>query len=197
MKTLTAGAASAGLLLFSLAGGAQAHLVLFQGTFAPEATSATGSGTLSLEYDEHGHTLHINASFSGLSGNTNNAHIHCCTATPGTGTAGIALATSGILPDFPLGVKSGTYTRLIELNSTSSYSASFVTASGGTAGAAEARLIANLLSQQAYLNIHTSTFGGGEIRAFVTAVPEPATWLTMALGLGLVGVLARRRIAAQ
>ena len=31
------------------------------------------------------------ASFSGLSGTTTVAHIHCCTASPGTGTIGVAV----------------------------------------------------------------------------------------------------------
>ena len=42
--------------------------------------------------------------------------------------------------------------------------------------------------------IHTSTFGTGEIRSFVTVVPEPATYGMMMLGLvGLGGILRRRR----
>lgn len=172
---------------------AQAHLTQFTGTFAPEATGATGSGTLQLEWDEDGHTLNIVASFAGLSGVTTTAHIHCCTPAANSGTAGVALATGGILPGFQLGVSSGTYTRLIDLASTNSYSAGFVTASGGTAAGAEARLMANLTSGQAYFNIHSSTFGGGEIRAFVTQVPEPGTWAMMALGLAAVAGVARRR----
>lgn len=188
-KTLTA------LAIAGLATGAQAHLTIFQGTFAPEVSGATGTGTLYMEYDEHDHTLFIDASWSGLSGNTNNAHIHCCTAVPGTGTAGVALATGGILPGFPLGVKAGTYTRTIDLTLTTSYGGSFLTGSGGTAAGAETRLISNLVSGQAYFNIHTTTFGGGEIRSFVSVVPEPATTALMLAGLAACGIAARRRSA--
>lgn len=187
MKSLIA------LLALTLATAAQAHLTFFSGTFAPEAVGATGSGTLSMEYDEDAHTLFIDAAWSGLSGTTNNAHIHCCTALPNTGTAGVALATGGILPDFPLGVSAGTYTKLIDLGMTTSYSAGFVSTSGGTALGAEQRLMANLASGNAYFNIHSTTFGGGEIRTFATVVPEPGTWALMALGLAAVGGVARRR----
>lgn len=176
-----------------LATAAQAHIQQFAGTFAPEVPGATGTGTLYMEYDDEGDTLYINATFSGLSGNTNNAHIHCCTATPNTGTAGVALAKSGLLPNFPLGVKSGQYIQVIDLSDPLNYGGAFLSASGGTAAAAEARLMANLASGNAYFNIHSTTFGGGEIRAFVTAVPEPGTWAMMALGLAGVGALARRR----
>ncbi len=193
MKTLFATA----VLTFATA--AQAHLTFFSGTFAPEATGATGTGTLSMEYDDEGRTLYINATWSGLSGTTTTAHIHCCTATPNNGTAGVALATGGILPGFPLGVSSGSYTQLIDLSSTSNYSSGFVTSSAGFGGltdpdeAAQARLIANLSSGQAYFNIHSTAFTSGEIRTFVTAVPEPGSWAMLALGLAGIAGIARRR----
>jgi hypothetical protein len=200
VNALTTSVATAALML-SFSGAAQAHLTVFQGTFAPEAPGATGSGTLMLEYDHDGHTLLIDAVWSGLSGTTTNAHIHCCTASPGSGTAGVALARSdvqpNILPNFPLGITSGSYQKVIDLTSTSNYSNTFLANSGGTAAGAEARLIANLTTQNAYFNIHTSTFGGGEIRAFVTAVPEPSTWISMLRGLGLVGGIVRRRVCVS
>ena len=60
MNALTTSVATAALML-SFSGAAQAHLTVFQGTFAPEAPGATGSGTLMLEYDHDGHTLLIDA----------------------------------------------------------------------------------------------------------------------------------------
>lgn len=190
MKTLLV------LSLIGFAAASQAHSTLFEGSFVPEgAGGRTGSGTLSMDYDEDGHTLLINATFSGLSGTTTTAHIHCCTALPNTGTAGVALGQQpeNRLPGFTLGIKSGTYTRVIDLTLANQYSATFLTASGGTTALAETRLINGLKSGNAYFNIHTSTFGGGEIRAFVTQVPEPGTYAMMLAGVGVLGWAARRK----
>ncbi len=184
-----------------LASVAHAHSTQWVGTFVPEQPGATGSGSLLLEYDDEANTLLLNASFSGLSGNTTIAHIHCCNAVPLTGTSGVALAGSttpggqATLVNFPIGVRAADYAQIMDLGAASSYSATFVTASGGTANGARDRLLANLTSGQAYFNIHTSTFGGGEIRAFVTLVPEPGTWALMAAGLAVVAGLARRKRA--
>ena len=152
---------------------AQSAITVFSGTFIPEGGGGrTGTGTLSMQYDNVAHTLAINATFSGLSGTTSTAHIHCCTPTPGTGTGSVALATGGILPGFPLGVQSGAYLQTIDLTLTSNYGGSFVTASGGTAAGAELALINGLTAQTAYFNIHSNTFLAGEIRTFVTVVPD-------------------------
>ena len=64
---------------------------------------------------------------------------------------------------------------------------------GGTAASAEAALFAGLNSGQAYLNLHTTAFPGGEIRGQFAAVPEPGTWALMITGFGLVGATLRRR----
>ena len=181
------------LALFLLAGPALAHSIDFTGAFAAEASGATGTGSLSLEYDTDGHTLLIDASWSGLSGTTTIAHIHCCTTAPGSGTAGIALGTGTPLnlPAWPVGVTSGSYLHVIDLTDPAMYSATFLTSSGGTATGAEQSLIANLTSRNAYFNIHSSTFPSGEIRTFVSVVPEPTTAGLLVTGLAAL-VWARR-----
>jgi hypothetical protein len=44
-----------------------------------------------------------------------------------------------------------------------------------------------------YFNIHTSTFGGGEIRGQILPVPEPSTLVLVALGLSGLAVWRERR----
>ena len=138
---------------------------LYTATLAPEAVGAQGSGTAFVDFDTTSHQLHIEATFSGLSGNTTAAHIHCCTAAPLTGNAGVATTTPSFL-GFPLGVTAGTFVGDFDTTLTSSFNSSFVTANGGTAAGAEAALAAGMAAGKTYLNIHTTTFGGGEIRGF-------------------------------
>jgi hypothetical protein len=60
-------------------------------------------------------------------------------------------------------------------------------------GTTLAAQINNLLTGHAYINFHTTQFGGGEIRGMIAQVPEPSV---MALaGLGCVSLLRRRRRA--
>jgi hypothetical protein len=126
-------------------------------------------------------TLTIASTFSGLSGTTTTAHIHAPTTVAGRGIAGVAVpfplnppSSSG----FPLGVQRGSYNAILDLASTSTYNGTFLSNNGkGTAAGAEAALIASFNAGTAYYNIHTTTFGGGEIRAF--AVP----WETDALSV--------------
>ncbi len=165
------------------------------GSSESPANASAGSGIASVSYDNVAHTIAYNAGFTGLTGTTTAAHVHCCTAVPAVGNAGVATTTPSF-PGFPLGVTAGAFVNTFDLTLPGSWNAAFVTANGGTLAGAEAALAAGLASGRAYFNIHTSAFGGGEIRANLAAVPEPATWLTMLLGFGLIGGtlrLARRR----
>lgn len=171
MKAVLTGLGMA-LLLASHAGAGA--IFVYNGTLTgaaespPNASPATGSTTIT--YDSVAHTLRVEASFSGLTSTDTGAHIHCCTTVAGTGTATVATPTPAF-PGFPLGVTSGTHDGTLDLTLGSSWNPSFVTASGGTPALAEAALGAGLAAGTAYLNIHTTTFPGGEIRAFPVLVP--------------------------
>jgi len=142
----------------------------------PNASPGTGTGQA--DYDDVAHTLHVHVTFSGLTGNTTASHIHTPTAVAGTGTAGVA-TTTPTFAGFPLGVTSGTYDNTLDLTLASSYNPAFVTANGGSPATAEVALMAGIAAGKAYLNVHSQTFGGGEIRGFlIPAVTptSPSTW---------------------
>ncbi|MCA9238088.1 MAG: CHRD domain-containing protein [Planctomycetales bacterium] len=154
----------------------------------PNASPGTGFGTFA--YDDAAHTLSLDFDFTGLLGTTTAAHLHGPTAVPGAGTAGV-MTTTPLFAGFPTGVTSGSYSNVLDLTASSSYNPSFVTANGGTIASAEAALLAAINGGQSYLNIHTTVFGGGEIRGFLVRVPEPGSLLLAATGLA--GFVIRRR----
>jgi hypothetical protein len=79
-----------------------------------------------------------------------------------------------------------------DLTMASSYNPAFITAEGGTVAGAEAALVSALVAGETYINIHTTGDPGGEIRGFLSAVPEPATWAMMLLGFAGLGILFRQ-----
>ena len=157
----------------------------------PTGSLATGSATVIL--DATAQTLQLNVVFSGLGTNDVAAHIHCCLASPFQTGVNVGVATTvPAFVGFPLGVTSGTYSsQVFDLTQPLIYNPAFVTLQGGTIPQAEAAFIAGIQDGRTYLNIHTVQFGGGEIRGFLTAVPEPRTLFLLISGL--VGIYIARR----
>jgi CHRD domain/PEP-CTERM motif len=160
-------------------------------------TGSPGTGTATVVLDTTAQTLAVNVTFSGLTSGTTASHIHCCLASPFQPNLNVPVATTlPTFPNFPLGVTSGIYSMTFDLTQATTYNPAFVTANGGTVAGAEAALESALLAAETYFNIHTQNFGGGEIRGFLSAVPEPSTWAMMLIGfvgLGFVFRQSRRK----
>lgn len=182
-------------LLVALAGmPPSSHAALFSysaslsGPNESPPNESPGIGTALVDYDDQAHTLRVRATFSDLIGTVTMTHIHGPTAAAGTGTAGV-MTTTPTFPGFPAGVTSGTYDNTFDLTLASSWNPSFITSSGGTPATAETTFATALAEGKTYFNIHTSVFGGGEIRGFL--VPEPASLSLIAVAA--LALLGRRR----
>ena len=145
----------------------------------PVITAATGVATLF--YDDMGTALTTDDSYSfsmsalGLSGAASGYHIHAAAA-----------------PGFNVGVK-------VNLANSPFVSYNFggtVLVGGSGVATPYAGFLTDLQAGLAYVNIHTSANGGGEIRGQlmqVAVVPEPSTYALLLAGIGMIGMLARRR----
>jgi outer membrane protein assembly factor BamB len=109
----------------------------------PNGSTATGSGTATLDVTETMVTVHLE--FSGLSSNATMSHIHA-PAPPGM-NAGVIIAFTG----FPA-TTSGTYDNTFAITPTQ---------------------VMQMRNGLCYFNIHTGNFGGGEIRGQLTGVCGP------------------------
>jgi hypothetical protein len=172
---------------------ASAAILTYDATLSGPAefpsNASPGTGFAEIIFDNAANTMRVEVTFGGLVAPTTASHIHCCTASPGTGVAAVA-TTLPTFTGFPLDVTSGTYDHTFDMSLASSYNPAFMTT---TPLAAFGVLQTGLNAGDAYLNIHSTEFPGGEIRGFLHAVPEPSTWAMMILGFAGVGFMAYRR----
>jgi hypothetical protein len=166
-----------------------AYYAYLDGPSEAAPTPSPGTGYAWAEIDGDAHTLFVHAEFQGLLGPVTASHIHAATAVPGVGAAGVATMTPTFL-GFPSGVTAGTYDHLFDTSLAAAWNPAFITGHGGTPAGAEAALATSLAAGTSYLNIHTQTYPGGEIRGFLHAVPEPPA--IGLLAVGLLGLLAAR-----
>jgi hypothetical protein len=131
---------------------------------APTPVVTTGVGTATMTIDDLTGVWTLTGTFSSLLGIANNAHIH------GPGAIGV-----------PAGVVKGL---TFDAASSGNFSGSSV-----STGVYSAGQITDLKNGLHYVNIHSTSFGGGEIRGQL--VPEPASSVFCAAAAGLL--LRRRR----
>jgi hypothetical protein len=177
-------------MLAMCAARAMATVTIYDAALSGPAESppnaSPGTGFAEVTHDSVAHTMRVQVSFSGLTGNTTASHIHAPTPVPFDQTAGVATQTP-TFTGFPLGVTAGSYDHTFDMTDLASYNNSFM--SGSTAAQKEAGLFGAIDAGKGYLNIHSQTFGGGEIRGFLIAVPEPGALSLVALA----GLAALRR----
>lgn len=131
------------------------------------SSPAIGHAVITIDFDVV--TMRVVTTFSDLEGTVRSAHIHGPTTEAGEGVAGVMTQVPTFI-GFPSGVTSGSYDHLFDLTDPASYNPAFITASGSTSEAMDA-LFRALHDGTAYLNIHTSAYGDGEIRGFLFQVP--------------------------
>jgi hypothetical protein len=139
----------------------------------------TGSGDGTLTLNAAGNALTFNnILWSGLSANSTLAHIHGPAA-----------------PGVPAGVLYTLFPTYTTVGGTSGAINGTMPLVAGTGTFSLSQQLDQLNSGLWYINIHSTAFGGGEIRGQIVPVPEPSTW--MIGSVGLVGLLLgmRRRSA--
>jgi len=143
---------------------AQIYRVVLSGANEIPAVTTPGTGSAIITFNPTTHEMRVRVGFSGLTGTSTAAHVHCCGVQPSN--VGVATTTPTFIGT-PLGVTSGSWDRIYDMSQAGAWNPVFVNANGGSIAATEAAFLAGVAAGQVYLNIHSSTFGGGEIRGFL------------------------------
>jgi outer membrane autotransporter protein len=143
---------------------AQIYRVVLSGANEIPVVNTPGTGFAIVSLNPTTHEMRVRVVFSGLIGTTTASHLHCCAPQPAN--VGVA-TTTPTFPGTPLGVTSGAWDRTYDMSQPGAWNPAFITANGGTTAGAEAALLAGVASGQIYFNLHSSVFGGGELRGFL------------------------------
>lgn len=175
---------------------AQVFTATLNGNQESPAVSTSGIGAGTASFDPLTNLLSVSVTFSGLSGNTTDSHIHCCFTDPPSRNVGVAL---GFTPaGFPIGVTSGTFNATYNLLDPNVYTSAFRTNfGGGTAAGARDALLAGMTNGTAYFNVHSTFRTSGEIRGDITPVPEPSTIALLGIGGLAIAIATRRRLRSK
>ena len=165
------------------------------------ANSSPGTGKFIVTIDAAANTMRVQVAYSGLvpqtaagaPSGTTASHIHASAAHPPLSlihNTGVA-TTTPTFTGFPqgVGVLAGTYDHTFNMTLAASFNAAYITANGGTPAAAFTALKTQIAEGRAYLNVHSTAFGGGEIRGYLLPCPTVNVSIPDAFALG-GGVLA-------
>jgi hypothetical protein len=199
-KKLVSFAALSALLALPLAANAQIYQFNATLNAANEVptTASTATGVATLQYDTHNTASLLDDTYSfseavfGLTGPATGYHIHASASPTETAPVRINFAST---PGY-LVLVSGNNLLVGAANLPAPVVIPATPATGTNAGYPAMSFLSVLQSGLAYVNVHTATYPGGEVRGQllpVSPIPEPATSMMLLAGAGIVGLVARRR----
>lgn len=155
------------------------------------AVNSPATGLATLSYDTADNTYDFSMAVFDLTATASAFHIHGAATATETATVRIGLDASPFV-----NLKVGGTLLVGGNNVTAPASIPATPSSATNAGHPSMSFLQMLQGGLAYVNVHTSNFGAGEVRGQllqVAVVPEPGTYALMLGGIAAIGLLARRR----